>query len=172
MSSKPTRVRKLANRNPTLLALLLAIPVPDVPVLDPFSQIDLQLTNIDIDVDIDTTVNLVYSPFSDARVILSPTSANILFESFEAVDNLQPANTIQVLQATKKGFTWLFIIEQMLFNKLLSQANNRKQADNRFKKKVWTAACTAVKTVTTQLATVEQCKGKAEAMKALWKEFI
>jgi hypothetical protein len=58
-------------------------------------------------------------------------------------------------------------MEQMLFNKLLSQANNGKRADNGFKKEAWAAACIAVETVTTQLATVERCKGKAEAMKAL-----
>jgi hypothetical protein len=148
MSSKPTRVRKVANRNPTSLALPAPIPIPDVPV-DPIDQIDPQLTNIDVNVD--TAVDVVYSPFSDACVTppsipspirslsqsSSPTPANTLPESSEAVvieDDPQPANTTQVLQATKKGFTWSFIMEQTLFNKLLSQANNRKRANNGFKK--------------------------------------
>jgi hypothetical protein len=63
-------------------------------------------------------------------------------------------------------------MEQTLFNKLLNQANNGKRADNGFKKEAWAAACVAVETITTQLATVKQCKGKAEVMKASWKEFI
>ena len=186
MSSKPTRVRKVANRNPTSLALPVPIPLPD-PILD---QIDPQLTNIDADVNV--AVNVVYSPFSDACLTPpipgssipgpirsltqspSPTPANTPFESFEAVieDDSQPLNTTQVPQSTKKGFTWSFIIEQTLFNELLNQANNGKRADNGFKKEAWAAACVAVETVTTQLAIVERCKGKAEVIKALWKGFI
>ena len=122
MSSKPTRVRKAANRNPTSLALTVAIPVSDIPVLDP---IDPRLTNIDVNAD--AAVDVVYSPFPSpirsSAQSLSPTPINTYFKSFEAVvieDDLQPTNTTQVPQAIKKGFSWSFIIEQALFNKLLS----------------------------------------------------
>lgn len=43
---------------------------------------------------------------------------------------------------------------------------------DRHQKEAWAAACVAVETVTTQLATVKRCKGKAEIMKASWKGFI
>jgi hypothetical protein len=115
MSSKPTRVRKVANRNPTSLALPIPIPipVPDVPIDPILDQIDPQLTNIDVDVDV--AIDVVYSPFSDACVTPppipnssipspirsstqspSPTLANTPFESFKAVtteDDSQPINT-------------------------------------------------------------------------------
>jgi hypothetical protein len=63
-------------------------------------------------------------------------------------------------------------MEQSLFQELLNQANNGKRADSGFKKETWIAACEAVTPLTTQDVTVERCKGKAEVMKALWKEFI
>jgi hypothetical protein len=74
-------------------------------------------------------------------------------------------------QFAKSAFVWTFTMEQTLFNELLEQANNGKRADNGFKKEAWTGACAAVKAVTAQLVTVERCKAKSEAMKALWKEF-
>jgi hypothetical protein len=63
-------------------------------------------------------------------------------------------------------------MEQSLFQELLNQANNGKRADSEFKREAWIAACEAVIALTTQDVTVERCKGKAEVMKALWKEFI
>lgn len=85
---------------------------------------------------------------------------------------LQPkSQSIDTTQLAKLAFSWTFGIEQALFSELLEQANNRKRADNGFKKEAWAAACTAVDAITSQRVTIEKCKAKAEAMKALWKEF-
>jgi hypothetical protein len=117
MSSKPTRVRKAANRKPTSLALPVPIPDP-IPNPTPDPQIDPRLTNTDIDSTVDSTVNVaddvVYSPFSDASAtspipdsddalsrILSPirkSTQSLPSKVFEAVvinDDSQP---------TKKAF--------------------------------------------------------------------
>src|SRR4030088_2946248 len=63
-------------------------------------------------------------------------------------------------------------MEEALFQELLNQANNGKRADSGFKKEAWVVACEAVAALTTQHVTIDKCKGKAEVMKALWKEFI
>jgi len=180
MSSKPARVRKAANRNPTSLALPVPDPIPD-PTPDPIGpQIDPRLTNINSTVDstIDIADVVVYSPFSDAYATPPPIpgpirkSTQSLPIEAVAIDDSQPAHTIQALQPTKKAFAWSFLIEQTLFAELLNQANNGKRANSGFKKEAWVAACVAVETITTQVVTVDQCKGKAEVMKSLWKEFI
>ena len=181
MSSKPTRVRKAANRNPTSLALPVPIPNP-IPDPIPDLRIDPRLTNIDVDNTVNSTVDIAYSPFSNAYatspvpnsndalpLIPSPIRSSTQSLPFEAVidDDLQPVHTTQVLQPTKKAFAWSFLIEQTLFTKLLNQANNGKRANSGFKKEAWVAACIAVETITTQVVIVDQCKSKAEVIKSL-----
>jgi hypothetical protein len=186
MSSKPTRVRKLANRNPTSLAL----PIPDPilkPAANPSLQIDLQLASLDIATalnDIDVAIN--YSPFSDAILsrspspdISGPTPGSVQSDSVElfeqaviSYNSQQPIPTTQGLVLQKKGFTWNYTMEEALFQELLNQANNGKRADSGFKKEAWIGACIAVAALTTQDITVERCKSKAEVMKGLWKEFM
>jgi hypothetical protein len=186
MSSKPTRVRKAANRNPTSLAL--PVPIPD-PIPDPL--IDPRLTNIDVDSTVNSTFDvaddIVYSPFSDASATppipdsddaplipdpIRKSTQSLPFETVVIDNDLQPVHTTQVLQPTKKAFSWSFLMEQTLFSELLNQANNGKRADSGFKKEAWVAACVAVESITTQVVTVDRCKSKAEVMKSSWKEFI
>jgi hypothetical protein len=62
-------------------------------------------------------------------------------------------------------------MEKLLFHTLLEQVNNGKRADSGFKREAWIACCLAIEAVTTQLVTVDKCKAKADAMKALWREF-
>jgi hypothetical protein len=63
-------------------------------------------------------------------------------------------------------------MEMLLFNTLLEQVNIGKRADSGFKKEAWVACCLAIQAVTTQLITIEKCKGKADTIKALWREFV
>lgn len=67
---------------------------------------------------------------------------------------------------------WSFKMEEILFHTLLDQVDNGKRAENGFKSDAWTACCQAIinAKITKQLPTVDKCKSKAEAMKALWKE--
>jgi hypothetical protein len=45
-----------------------------------------------------------------------------------------------------------------------------KRADSGFKAEAWVACVEAVMEVTPYIVTVKQCKNKAEAQKALWKD--
>jgi hypothetical protein len=167
MSDKPTRARRAPNRNPTSLAI--AISSPDPPIiessLDPLWQIDPQLRTLDVAITLGDTIEVNYSPFSDAipscppspsTSILSPAPGSPQSDYFEPLgrtvisnDLHRPVSATQDLQP-RKGFTWEY----------------------GFKREAWIAACEAVTALTTQDVTVERCKGKAEVMKALWKEFI
>jgi Myb/SANT-like DNA-binding domain len=189
MSDKPTRARRAPNRNPTSLAI--AISSPDPPIiessLDPLWQIDPQLRTLDVAITLGDTIEVNYSPFSDAipscppspsTSILSPAPGSPQSDYFEPLgrtvisnDLHRPVSATQALHP-RKGFTWEYAMEQSLFQELLNQANNGKRADSGFKREAWIAACEAVTALTTQDVTVERCKGKAEVMKALWKEFI
>jgi hypothetical protein len=75
-------------------------------------------------------------------------------------DDLQPQLSLR----------WTFEMEETLFLTLLEQVDIRKRADSGFKKEAWIACCNAIETATGQLVTIEKCKGKADTMKALWRE--
>jgi Myb/SANT-like DNA-binding domain len=68
-------------------------------------------------------------------------------------------------------FRWTLEMEELLFNTLIEQVNIGKRADSGFKKEAWVACCEAVTTVTTQLVTIDKCKGKVDTMKGLWRDF-
>jgi hypothetical protein len=58
-----------------------------------------------------------------------------------------------------------------LFHTLLEQVNIGKRVDSGFKKEAWIACCTTINTTTDQVVTIDKCKGKADTMKGLWREF-
>jgi hypothetical protein len=63
-------------------------------------------------------------------------------------------------------------MEELLFHTLVEQVNIRKRADSGFKKEAWIACCTALTNATTQPITIDRCKGKVDAMKALWGVYM
>ena len=62
-------------------------------------------------------------------------------------------------------------MERTLLEVLLEQANNKKWADNSFKKKVWSAAEAAVQGLYSGL-TYDQAKNKVDSYKTKWKAWI
>jgi Myb/SANT-like DNA-binding domain len=65
---------------------------------------------------------------------------------------------------------WSEDMEKTLLNELLNQVQNGKKADSGFKKEAWVAVLFAVLEITTQQVTIQQCKNKADALKAQWKD--
>ena len=185
-----TRVRRAPNREPVSLAA--AIPTLDVvaaidtvePVVAGDACIDpaLTFTSDDAystptppiskedplfnDVDTDADEGYIYPPppIPSCEITQSPTPPPLPPPPIETViinDDLQP----------QPPFKWTLEMEELLFHTLLEQANNGKRADSGFKKEAWIACCLAIRAVTTQLVTVNKCKAKADAMKALQREF-
>jgi Myb/SANT-like DNA-binding protein len=184
---RAARVRRAPNREPVSLAA--AIPISDVveavdPVAAVDAHIDPALMNDNLYSAPTPLISKEYPPFNDANdeyiyplppippsppipsreITWSPTPPPLPPPPIETViinDDLQP----------QPPFKWTLEMEGLLFYTLLEQANSGKRADSGFKKEAWIACCLAIKAVTTQLITVDKCKAKADAMKALWKEF-
>ena len=180
MSSKPGRTRKVPNKEPTSLARPALLPfIP--PAIDPqLLALDNSLLAVANDSDndissltgVNSIVPFITSPKSKHLSTILKATINKLQDELqnEPQDELNPESK-PILVGVKSALQWTLKMEKALFNKLLEQANIGKRVDNGFKKEAWTASCTAVELITTQSVTIDQCKSKAETMKALWKEF-
>jgi hypothetical protein len=145
MPPKSARARRAPNREPTSLA----IPTP--PLIETAIPIDPWLLSL---ANAGNTLDASNTPANSESDLLANDEAFIDEESQQDVQlepelDTQPEPETQLIgantsQSTKVPFAWTFIMEQMLFNELLEQANNGKRADNGFKKEAWTAACIAV----------------------------
>jgi hypothetical protein len=183
-----TRRRRAPNREPTSLAasttVLGSIEAVDIdPALTnpPFSRhstpppapliappISNEYPAFDTEFDVGYIYPSTIPPPQEREVTWSPTPpplplALALALALAPLPPPTPANNIQLSIA----FKWNLEIEELLFYTLVEQVNIGKWADSRFKKEAWIACCTTLTNATIQSITVDRCKGKVDAMKAL-----
>jgi hypothetical protein len=148
------RARKPANTQPTALARPITTSATTPITLDP----ELQAYNNEV-IAVTTATQPEPEPEPELEV--------------EAEPDLEVDDTVEVatLLLKPKRFKFTEIIEAALFHELLEQANSRKRADNSFKKEAWITTVKAVSMSAGYIVTVEQCKGKVDTIKALWKDY-
>jgi Myb/SANT-like DNA-binding domain len=197
MPRATTRTRRPPNREPASLAAIpAAVPaaseneaIDTVETLTPDANIDPALQPYDIDPPPPPTYEIEPSiPPSQFLDSLDPD-----YDDYHLHDDSQyppayptlsesreitwspspppPALPI-VIQPQGGSLQWTFKMEEILLGTLVEEVNSGKRADSGFKSEAWTACCTAITNskATKQLVTVEKCKSKVEAMKALWRE--
>ena len=188
---RTAHIRRAPNREPTSLAATItalheneAIDVVETSTSN--ANIDPALTNHDIDPPpppelldcLDTNYDTYLStdfeyplpplPESQNREISwSPTPP--LAPRPQLATQTAPPFIIDDLQP-QVGLRWTFEMEETLFLTLVEQVGLGKRADSGFKKEAWIACCNAIEKATGQLVSIEKCKGKADTMKALWRE--
>jgi hypothetical protein len=191
MPPKSTRVRKAPNREPvSAIATRTAptVPTPSSPNQLATQLIDPQLLLHDATITIASSLNDSSQDDENYRFVRPRSASSSLdfstlpqqsstqsseFEPFERViipnDSQQP---IQVTEKLARKFGWSLSMERALFQELLHQEDIGKRADSGFKKEAWVACCTAIKDITSQTVSIDQCKGKIDTLKGLWKEWI
>jgi hypothetical protein len=192
MPRATTRIRRPPNREPASLAAIPAASeneaIDTVEILTPDANIDPALQTYDIDhppptyeieplIPPSQCLNSLDPDYNDSHLhndYQYPPASPTLSESREVTWSPSPPPLALPSDIQPQGgsLQWTFKMEEILFCTLLEEVNSGKRADSGFKSEAWAACCKAITNskATKQLVTVEKCKSKVEAMKALWRE--
>jgi Myb/SANT-like DNA-binding domain len=196
MPPRATRNRRPPNREPTSLAAATSTSeneaIDTIEIVAPDANIDPAITTYEIDhppppsqlvdsldpnYDIYPLNDFEYPPpspilpnESQGREVSWPPTPPLPFAPLQS----QPASPIPLPFTSdtqpQLPLRWTFKMEEILFHTLLEQVDIGKRADSGFKKEAWTACSDAIRNTTGQFVSIEKCKNKVEAMKALWRD--
>ena len=161
--TRVARKKRAPNRDPTSLAITASTSAFEA--VDT-SQIDLTLLDIDAPLQ---SPSIEPSPSIESPPPIESQYPPIESDNDNGFDTIDTA--IPEAQEGRRFTGWTIEMEATMYSTLCIQVQLGKRADSGFKKEAWQAVNKAILEASGVIITTKQCKSKADAQKALWREF-